>query len=352
MGGPGTGKSVVAINLLARLLDRGLNARYVSKNAAPRAVYEARLTGSFRKSYISNLFVGSGAFTNCSADAFDVLIVDEAHRLNEKSGLYGNLGENQIRELIHAGRCVVFFVDDDQRVTLKDIGTVASLRQWAESFGADITESELSAQFRCGGMDGYLAWLDNTLEIRPTANEILDTTGFDFRVMESPVALHEVIRERNKEANRARVVAGYCWPWRSKKDPAAMDIVIPEHGYQAQWNLAEDGSRWIMAPDSVEQVGCIHTCQGLELDYVGVIIGPDLVLRNTKVTTVPGARARSDQSVKGWKKLLESDPARSAQGLDLVVKNTYRALLTRGMKGCYLWATDQKLARQIQARTR
>ncbi|MDH4191483.1 MAG: DUF2075 domain-containing protein, partial [Betaproteobacteria bacterium] len=139
-GGPGTGKSVVAINLLATLIGREKNARYVSKNAAPRAVYETRLVGSFRRTQISNLFSGSGSFVGVECDAFDVLIVDEAHRLNEKGGLFGNLGENQIKELIGAARCTIFFVDDDQRVTLRDIGHVGALREWAARIGATVTE--------------------------------------------------------------------------------------------------------------------------------------------------------------------------------------------------------------------
>src|SRR5205085_8302220 len=177
-GGPGTGKSVIAINLLVQLSKLGLVGKYVSKNAAPRAVYKAKLTGTFRQTEISNLFSGSGAFTETEPDSFDVLIVDEAHRLNERSGLYGNLGENQVKELIAAARCTIFFVDDDQRVTLRDIGHTKELRRWAEHFDAVVTEAELASQFRCNGSDGYLAWVDNTLAVRPTANETLDTMEF------------------------------------------------------------------------------------------------------------------------------------------------------------------------------
>ena len=162
-GGPRTGKSVVAINLLGALIGRSRNASYVSKNAAPLAVYEAKLADTFKKARISNLFSGSGAFVNVAADTYDTLVVDEAHRLNEKSGLYRNLGDNQVRELIRSARCTVFFVDDDQRVTLLDIGHTDELRRHARDLGAEVTELVLSSQFRCNGSDGYLAWLDNTL---------------------------------------------------------------------------------------------------------------------------------------------------------------------------------------------
>lgn len=346
-GGPGTGKSVVAINLLAKLTGERLNVRYVSKNAAPRAVYESKLVGSFRKSEISNFFSGSGAFTETAAETFDVLVVDEAHRLNQFSGLYGNLGENQIKELIQSSRCAVFFADDDQIVTLKDIGRVAALRDWAHKLGVEVTELKLSSQFRCNGSDGYLNWLDNTLQLRPTANEQLDTDEFDFRVVDSPAELHRLIEQRNAVSGRARVVAGYCWEWESKKNPTAYDIEMPEYGYRRRWNLTKDSSLWIVAPDSVSEVGCIHTCQGLELDYVGVIVGPDLVMDGESVRTVPKARARHDQSLRGLGKLDQQEAQKQA---DAIIKNTYRTLFTRGMKGCYVYCTDTEFAAHIRSR--
>lgn len=349
-GGPGTGKSVVAINLLGALILRKRNARYVSKNAAPRAVYEAKLAGTFTKTRISNLFSGSGAFVNDDPDSYDTLIVDEAHRLNEKSGLYRNLGDNQIRELIRSARCTVFFIDDDQRVTVHDIGHTEELRTRAREFDAAVTELELSSQFRCNGADGYLAWLDNSLDIRPTANSMLDTAEFDFRVFDSPSELHDLIDLKNRASNRSRVVAGYCWTWPSKRNPRAWDIELPAFGYRRRWNLDKDGSLWIVMPDSVEQVGCIHTCQGLELDYVGVIIGPDLVYRDGRISTDATKRASSDQSVRGLKRMLKDDPDNARALADTIVKNTYRTLMTRGMKGCYVYCTDAPLAAFLRTR--
>ena len=349
-GGPGTGKTVVAVNLLAALLQRQRNARYVSKNAAPRSVYAAKLTGTFKKTHIHNLFSGSGGFVDSAANAFDTLLVDEAHRLNEKSGLYGNLGENQVKEVINAARCTVFFVDDDQRVTLADVGHSDELRKWARELGADVTELELASQFRCSGSDGYLAWLDDVLGIRPTANATLEAGEYDFRVLDSPTALHALIDSQNRASNKARVVAGYCWGWPSKKDPSAFDIVIPEHGYRRQWNLTQDGSLWIMADESVAQVGCIHTCQGLEVDHVGVIIGPDLVYRDGRVQTDPKARAKSDKSIRGLGAMMKRDPQGAQALADRIIKNTYRTLMTRGMKGCHVYCCDPALAEYLRGR--
>lgn len=347
-GGPGTGKTVVAINLLVRLTALRLMSRYVSKNAAPRAVYEKKLVGTVKPTKFSSLFSGSGAYTDIKPDFYDALIIDEAHRLNEKSGFYGNEGENQIKELIGSAKCSVFFIDEDQRVTLKDIGSKQAIREFAKARGATVEEYTLSSQFRCSGSDGYLAWLDDVLGIRKTANPILDASEYEFKVFDSPQAMHEAIEQKN-HGNKARVVAGYCWPWSSKKDPKAKDIEIGEH-YTRQWNLDQDGSLWIIADKSVDQVGCIHTCQGLEVDYIGVIIGPDLIVRDGKVVTSPKARDKYDKTIRGWKRLMKEQPDFAQQETDLIIKNTYRTLMTRGMKGCYLYCTDPDTAQYFANR--
>lgn len=337
-GGPGTGKTVVAINLLVEYTKRQMVAQYVTRNSAPREVYKVKLTGSFKKTHIDNLFSGSGSFHNVDDRTFDCLIVDEAHRLNAKSGMFSNLGENQVHEIVKASKFSIFFVDEDQKVTLKDIGDKEEIRKFAEQEGAEVTELALESQFRCNGSDGYLAWLDNTLQIRETANNTLNDLDYDFQVIDDPSTLHSVIAEKNQSIGKARMVAGYCWNWISKKKPMLKDIVIDD--YKATWNLDTDGQIWIIQPGSVNEVGCIHTCQGLELDYVGVIIGPDLVVRNGKVITRPEERASTDRSIHTWKKLMQEDPELTRARLDAIIKNTYRTLMTRGQKGCYIYCTD------------
>lgn len=339
-GGPGTGKTVVAINLLVELTRRQFVAQYITRNSAPREVYEAKLTGSFKKSHISNMFSGSGSFHKLDANLYDTLIVDEAHRLNAKSGIFSHLGENQVKELINASKFSVFFIDEDQKVTLKDIGDKEEIRKYTRELGAKVTELELESQFRCNGSDGYLAWLDSTLQIRETANDFLNDKDYDFRIFDDPEELHKVITEKNKLKNKARMVAGYCWKWISKRKPELKDIQIGD--YRATWNLDKDGQAWIIQTDSVSEVGCIHTCQGLEIDYVGVIIGPDLIARSEKIVTAPEARASTDKSIHGWKKLMKEDPETTKKRLDLIIKNTYRTLMTRGTKGCYVYFVDKE----------
>lgn len=347
-GGPGTGKSVVAINLLVALTDRGLVAKYITRNSAPRLVYEAKLTGSFKKSHISSMFSGSGSYHTAKENSFDCLIVDEAHRLNEKSGMFNHLGENQVKELINASKLCVFFIDEDQKVTLKDIGNKDEIRRWAKELNATVTELSLESQFRCNGSNGYLAWLDNTLQIRKTANEILETKDYDFRILNSPGELHDLIREKNRPKNKARMVAGYCWKWISKKHPHLKDITIGQ--YKATWNLNSDGQAWIIKPESVSEVGCIHTSQGLEVDYIGVIVGPDLIAREMQVITQPNERASTDKSIFGWKTLARKDPEGTAAQLDSIIKNTYRTLMTRGQKGCYVYFVDDETKQFFESR--
>lgn len=339
-GGPGTGKSVVAINLLVAITKLQKLTQYITRNSAPRQVYESKLAGSFKKSHISNLFSGSGSFHSVKSGIFDALIIDEAHRLNEKSGMFKNQGENQIKEIINAANFSVFFIDENQKVTLHDIGEKDEIKKWALKANAEVFETVLTSQFRCNGSDGYLAWLDQALQIKETANTSIDDIDYDLRVFDSPAELRDIIYEQNKKNNKSRLVAGYCWKWLSKKSPLMDDITFPEYGFSAKWNLSDDGMLWIVKSDSVKEVGCIHTCQGLELDYVGVIIGPDLIVRNGVVITDPSKRASADSSVRGYKKLMKENPEATKALTDKIIKNTYRTLMTRGQKGCYIYSTD------------
>ena len=348
-GGPGTGKSVLAVNLLSKFISNGLNSRYITKNSAPRLVYAARLSGHLRKSRISALFTGSGSFVDCLNNEYDALIVDEAHRLNAKSGMFGNLGENQVKEIIQSCRTSIFFIDEYQRIHLKDVGSEELIRAYAKEMNAEVFDADLTSQFRCGGSDDYLAWIDNSLGLRPTANTSLDTSVFDFQIFDDPKEMYEKIIEKNNQNFKSRLVAGYCWNWISKKDPNENDIILEGGKLSAKWNLTQHGMLWIEKDESISEIGCIHTCQGLELDYVGVIIGPDLQLSGGHVITDVNERAKSDASIKGLKKMMKENPAEATRRGREIVLNTYRTLLTRGMKGCYVYCTDKELANHLRS---
>lgn len=347
-GGPGTGKSVLAIQLLTELTREGIACQYVSKNAAPRDVYTAKLTGSFRRTFIDNLFVGSGCFIDIEPNTLGALVADEAHRLTEKSGFYANEGDNQIREIIQAAKFSIFFIDDHQRVHVRDIGSTALIEQIARECGARVHVMKLESQFRCNGSDGYLSWLDNVLQISETANISLTQEDFDFRVFDDPNEMFEEIKKDNLIRNKARVVAGYCWPW-NKKNLSIPDIDIREFSFKKKWNLSSEGNMWIVGEQSVDQIGCIHTCQGLELDYVGVIMGPDIKFEDGKVVTDVTVHPSQDMAVKGLKTKVDNGDVGAIRLADEIIKNTYRTLMTRGMKGCFVFCCDPNLASYLRS---
>ncbi|MBV1709683.1 MAG: DUF2075 domain-containing protein, partial [Erysipelothrix sp.] len=317
-----------------------------------RNIFKRKLQeGGYKKPFINALFSGSGEYTQTPKNQFDVLVVDEAHRLNEKSGLMGNLGENQIKEIIHAALFSIFFIDERQKITVKDIGSIKEIKKWAQYHKADIYGGELQSQFRCNGSDGYLAWIDHILQIRETANTTFDKDfDYDFRIVDSPNELRDLIIEKNKINNRARLLAGYCWDWDSqnKNNPNHFDIKIPEHDFAMAWNLGNTET-WAIDPESVNQVGCIHTSQGLEFDYVGVIIGDDIRYEDGKIITDFTKRANTDATLKGLKTIVKTDPEKAREIADEIIKNTYRTLMTRGQKGCYVYFMNRALNHEVLA---
>lgn len=350
-GGPGTGKSVLAVNLLVELNNRNMTCFYVTKNAAPRSVYATKLRGEYTQSYINHLFQGSGSFIDEERNKLDCLVVDEAHRLNEKSGLFQNKGENQVKEIINAAKFSIFFIDENQKVTLKDIGSEDLIKKFANELGAGIYTFDLDSQFRCNGSDGYLAWIDRTLEIRDTANFDIDGFDYDFKVFDDPNEMRKAIEEKNNINNKSRIVAGYCWEWptgNTRKDTNYHEIEIPEYNFGISWNL-DSGEDFAIGSTSVNEAGCIHTVQGLEFDYVGVIIGDDLRYENGHIVTDYTKRAKSDNSLRGINKIAKEQGQEVANKIaDNIIKNTYRTLMTRGMKGCYVFCTNKELKEYLR----
>lgn len=340
-GGPGTGKSVIAINLLAKLINNGLTCFYATKNSAPRTAFCSKLIGKNNHSndFLKGLFKSSGSFVYTPNNAFDCILCDEAHRLNAKSGMYSNLGENQIKEIIKSSKISVFFIDEDQIISTKDIGTIKEITNRAKEQNSIVhvgKSLELKSQFRCNGSDGYLAFLDNLLEIRETANYSFDSSDYDFRLFDDPNLMRAELEKTNIH-NKSRMIAGYCYPWNSKNDKSKYDIFL-ENGFKAQWNFTTD--KFALDENSFNQVGCIHSTQGLEFEYVGVIIGRDLRFENGKVITDRTQRAKSDATIKGLN-------GNEALG-DKIIRNTYKTLLSRGQKGCFVYCEDKNLSNYIK----
>lgn len=344
-GGPGTGKTVLAINLLVKLLNEDFLVYYVTKNSAPREVYEKKLKGRYKSTYIKNLFKGSGSFVDVSSNELDVALVDESHRLMRKSGMFKNKGENQIKEIINASRVSVFFIDEKQRVTIDDIGSIKEIEEYANYYNAKIKKLKLSSQFRCNGSDSYLNWVDEVLEIGDKDNFDGFEFDYDIQIKDTLEEIFKVIKEKNKINNKSRMLAGYCFDWKSKKNSSLFDIEIGD--FKMQWNLSTSKT-WAIDEDSINQVGCIHTSQGLEFDYVGVIIGDDLRYEDGKIVTDFTKRAKTDNSLKGIKKMYKEDQQKALDIADEIIKNTYKTLMTRGMKGCYIYCTNKALSEYLK----
>jgi SOS-response transcriptional repressor LexA len=346
-GGPGTGKSVIAVNLVSALLGDNLNTIFVAPNSSFRDVIVKKLTQENPIQRIRNIFKGSSKFYDSNENEFDVLIVDEAHRL-KKRGAFMYQGQNQVDDVIKSSNTSIFFIDDDQAVRPEDIGSVRELKKIAGLHNAKIYEMELTAQFRCAGAEGYINWINDVLQIKETANyDGWDKKSFDFRIFDNPNDMRELVKEKSKQGNSARILAGYAWNWTSadegNADGEIEDIVIPEYDFSMPWNSRKIGTTYAIDERGIEQVGCIHTTQGLEFDYIGVIVGNDLVFNKENKTFSTDHKKYKD---KTGKKGMQDKP----EELNKLVRNVYKVLMTRGMKGCYLYFTDKETGKYFKNR--
>lgn len=353
-GGPGTGKSVIAVNLLHKVIAEQKLAAYITKNRAPRNVFYRKLVdGGMGAKNVNALFKSSSSFADIKENQFDMLIVDEAHRLNLTGGIFSH-SQNQVKEIIYASKVSVFFIDENQRVDIKDMGSKEEIYKWASTFNCSVDDSvKLVSQFRCGGSDDYLRWVDQLLEISNTKQKYLSQSAYFIKVCDTPNEMMREIKQKNRKNNKSRCVAGYCWDWPKEERNNANynSIVIPEHNFKAQWNLGNDDT-WSISKGSISQIGCIHTCQGLEFDYVGVIIGPDILYQDGRIKVDLSKRASDDFTIKGYKEMMKRDPEGTKKLISQIIKNTYRTLMTRGMKGCYLYVMDEALKEYIKSRIR
>lgn len=340
-GGPGTGKSVLALNALGGLLKKGFLGAYVSKNMAPRDVYKSKLFKE-NKDNFKSIFKGSGSFIRDKKNKYDFLLVDEAHRLQEKSGMHGNIGENQIKEIINAARLSVFFVDEMQIITLKDIGSVKNIVDMAKVMNLDILEYELKSQFRCNGSNNYLDFVEALLYNK----EKKVVFNFDFRVMDSPQDLYNLIKEKNT-CNNARIVAGFCWKRDGKNSDNQEYHDISIGDFSLSWNM-KHGESFAIRENAINEIGCVYNVQGLEFDYIGVIIGPDLKYQDGLVVTDYRERASTEKSLYELYQMIKKDREYYERVADTIIRNTYRVLLTRGIKGCYVYAVDDNLQKYIK----
>lgn len=349
-GGPGTGKSVIAINLMGDLLREELNTHYATGSKAFTETLRKiiGLRGSSQFKYFNS-------YAQACANEIDVLICDEAHRIRETSNSRFTAKEqrstkSQINEILDAAKVSVFFIDDKQVVRPNEIGSADFIKGKAEQNGCRVFEYQLEAQFRCAGSEGFVGWVNNTLGVERTANVIWEgDENFEFRIFSSPLEMEAAIRQKAAAGFSARMTAGFCWPWSKPKHDGTLvdDVQVGE--YKRPWNAAPEACRlapgipkaslWAHEPGGVNQIGCIYTAQGFEFDYVGIIFGLDLTYNLDTQSWEGNPEKSNDVQVKRAKGAF----------IDLA-KNTYRVLLSRGMKGCYVHFMDKDTERFFRSR--
>lgn len=347
-GGPGTGKSVIALNLMSHLLRDGFNAHYATGS---RAFTETLRTVIGRRGAPQFMYFNS--YAKVEQNAIDILICDEAHRLRKISGDRfhpSRAGKPQVEEILDAARLAVFFIDDRQVVRPDEVGSSAYIRENAERLGCEVREHTLEAQFRCAGSDAFVNWIANTLGVEPTANIMWEgDERFDFRIFPSPESLEQAIRARADQGHSARLSAGFCWPWSVPNPDGTLVADVVVGPWQRAWNAKPDAGRlapgipksnlWASDPNGISQVGCIYTAQGFEFDYVGVIVGRDLRYDLDLQAWIGDREASFDRQVR-----------RGGEAFVDLVKNTYRVLFSRGLKGCYVHFLDRDTERFFRTR--
>lgn len=350
-GGPGTGKTVIALRILAELAKSTTlyKVRYATKSASLLSGIKEQLPrGSSAKYFFSNItsFNPHGFDEN----ELDVLLVDEAHRIEKSTNnQYTSAAKRtdlpMIDCLIRAAKVSVFFIDDLQGIRSAEIGSSSMIKAAAERLGVGCDSVELKSQFRCNGSDNYLDWLEDVLYNKSVTHSF-SKEEFDFQIFDDPQTLYDTIVLKDARPNgdtltSARLTAGFCWPWSDKldsdgnlvKDVRIGDFAIPWETHRnfpvkqipagyCQW------FQWAFRPEGVKQCGCIYTAQGFEFDYVGVIIGPDL-----KIDSLTGKLVTDKSATK--------DPMLNRGDADSYIRNIYRVLMSRGMKGCYVYFCDK-----------
>jgi hypothetical protein len=294
----------------------------------------------------SGFFKYFNSFTEQRPDSIDVLIADEAHRIRKTSRdrFHPRVEQDQIFELMDAANVSVFLLDHHQVVRPGEVGTPALIREAARGYGAELYEIELRGQFRCSGSESYLGWLDSVFELGGD-NDLGWRDDYEFRICSAPSELEALIREKAAQGETARLVAGFCWPW---SDPDSEGALVPDvklGDWQRPWNRRAKGSPpaarhpytiWATQPAGLDEIGCIYSAQGFEFDYCGVIFGPDLVRRGKEWL---GVKEES----------YDVDVRRSAD-LSSNLRNTYRVLLSRGMKGTFVYFADGETREFFQQR--
>ena len=343
-GGPGTGKSVLALEVMGELLRKGKEVYHATGSSA--------FTNTLRNILgirSASLFKFFNSFMNHKENQIEVLICDEAHRIRKTSeSRYTpssqRTGLPQIEEIIKAAKLAIFFIDERQTVRPNEIGSIKLIKETAEKLGVkenNLFEYELKVQFRCGGSESYLEWVEDVLEINPSEKKKLAKEDkIEFKIMNSPLELKKLIEEKNKQKkNSARIVAGFCWPWSAPNRDGTLVNDVKIGDFEMPWEKKDQFWKWATDDSGMEQVGTVYTAQGFEFDYIGIIFGNDLVYNKQEKKWEPKPKNSYDTAVTS-----------NNEKLDEHFKNVYRVLLSRAHKGVYVYFVDKDTEEHFRSR--
>ncbi|EHI41037.1 ATP/GTP-binding protein [Rhodococcus opacus PD630] len=351
-GGPGSGKSVIALSLVGELARRG---RTVLHATGSRSFTQTlRKVAGARAPRVQKMFKYFNQFMTADRNGLDVLVLDEAHRIRETSVDRYTKAElrtdrPQIDELIAAARVPVFLLDEHQVVRPGEMGSLEQIQRHAKTIGLETQHVHLGEQFRCGGSEEYVLWVKRLLglvEGGPYA-----WTGdpqFAVRVADTPQELEHLLSQQQERGYTARMTAGYCWPWSDANKDGSLPADVQIGNWSRPWNSKSDrrlgdappAPLWATEEGGFDQVGCVYTAQGFEYDWNGVILGPDLVWRDCQFKTIRSAN--QDPDMRNLKKV-------SDIRFNKLVRNIYKVLLTRGMVGTVIYSTDEETRDALHA---
>ncbi len=351
-GGPGSGKSVIALSLLGELARQGRTVVHATGSRSfTQTLRKVAGRGSTRTQALFKYF---NSFVHADRNGLEVLILDEAHRIRETSmSRYTprqmRSDRRQIDELIGAARVPVFLLDEHQVVRPGEMGTVGEIEDYARGHGLAIQKIDLNAQFRCGGSELYMKWVTRLLGLEPGGPDAwAGDPAFELRIADSPHEVEHLLRSKLDEGYGARIAAGFCWPWSDPRQDGSLvaDVVIGD--WARPWNLRGDraiggappSALWATDPAGFGQVGCIYTAQGFEYDWNGVILGPDLVWRDGGWMLIRDAN--KDPDLRSRTKVSDHEFGR-------LIRNVYKVLLTRGMIGTVIYSVDAETSAMLRS---
>lgn len=356
-GGPGTGKTVIALHIFAEIAN-AKNKRSVFFSTKSKPLLEGIKNRLERGSNAKLLFTNLNQFipSRVEENSIDVLLIDEAHRIGKTSNhqytkSIDRTDLSQVETLIRCSKVSIFFIDDKQAIRSAEIGSTDLIRENAIKYNCSIEEVDLISQFRCNGSDNYLDWIESTLGHSNSKKILKAQDNFDFKIIDTPTELYNILKEKELQENvTARLVAGFCWEWSKKLDSngnLVNDVKIGD--FAMPWETHGDMNKppegfvkwyeWAYKPEGIKQVGCIYTAQGFEFDYIGVIVGNDIKYDEANDCLIGDITGTKDPTLKKGK-----------ENFDEYVKNIYRVLMTRGMKGCYVYFVDDNVRKYFESR--